>query len=54
MAGLRWEMAQKIVDELKEVWKTCRERFDPDQVLLKRGLEILEVEQENIPKEFFG
>lgn len=52
LAGLRWEKAQKIVDEVKEVWETCRERFDPDQVLLKRDLEILEVERENIPREF--
>ena len=52
LAGLRRERAQQIVDEVKEVWETCRERFDPDQVLLKRGLEKLEVRRRYIPGDF--
>ncbi len=52
LAGLRRERAQQIVDEVKEVWERCRERFDPDQVLLKRGLEILEVRRQYIPGDF--
>ena len=52
LAGLKQEKAQQIVDEVKEVWETCRERFDPEEVLLKRGLEILEVRREDIPGDF--
>ena len=52
LAGLRREKAQQIVDEVREVWQTCRERFDPDQVLLGRGLEILEVRRRYIPSDF--
>ena len=52
LAGLRRERAQQIVDEVKEVWKRCRERFDPDQVLLKGGLEKLEVRRRYIPEDF--
>ena len=52
LAGLRREKAQQIVDEVREVWQTCRERFNPDQVLLGRGLEILEVRRRYIPSDF--
>ena len=52
LANLRRARAQQIVDELKEVWKTSRERFNPDQVLLKGGLEKLEVRRRYIPEDF--
>ena len=52
LAGLRREGAQQVLDEIKEVWKTCGERFDPDQALLKRGLEKLEVRRRYIPANF--
>ena len=52
LANLRRERAQQIVDELKEVWKTCRGRFDPNQVLLEGGLKKLEVRRRYIPEDF--
>ena len=52
LANWRRARAQQIVDELKEVWKTSRERFNPDQVLLKGGLEKLEVRRRYIPEDF--
>ena len=52
LAGLRRDMAQQIVDDVREVWETCRNRFDPDQVLLEEGLEKLEVRRQYIPSDF--
>lgn len=52
LAGLRRERAQQILHEMNEVWETRRKRFDPDQVLLKGGLEKLEVRRRYIPVGF--
>ena len=52
LAGLGRNMALRIMDEVGEVWETCRNRFDPDQVLLKGGLEKLEVRRQEIPSDF--
>ena len=52
LAGLRRNMAEQIVDEVKTVWETCRNRFDPDQVLLEGGLMKLEIRRQDIPSDF--